>query len=55
MCYEERFFLRRATKQTRTREEPRSVIDRPPPSVQPDRPKPETSKPTEVERELETV
>jgi hypothetical protein len=55
MCYEERFFLRRATKQSRTSEEPKSVVERPPPSAQQDRPKPETTKPTEVERELETV
>jgi hypothetical protein len=55
MCYEERFFLQRATMKVQKREEPKSVIDRLRPSAPPDRPKPETEKPQEVERELETV
>jgi hypothetical protein len=54
MCHEERFFSQWATKRARTREEPKSVIERPRPSPQPDRPKPET-RPKEVEPELETV
>lgn len=55
MCYEERFFLQRATTKVQKREEPKSVIDRLRPGVPPDRPTPETDKPKEVERELETV
>jgi hypothetical protein len=51
MCYEERFFLQRVTTKVEKREEPKSVID----SAPPDRPKPETDKPKEVEPELETV
>jgi hypothetical protein len=54
MCYEERFFLHRTTTKVPKREEPQSVIDRLRPSARPDRPKPETDKPKEVERELET-
>ena len=55
MCYEERFFSHWAMKKARTGEEPKSVIESPRPSPQPDRPKPETRKPKEVEPELETV
>jgi hypothetical protein len=55
MCYEERFFLQRVTTKIRKREEPKSVIDSLRPSALPDRPKPETGKPNEVEPELETV
>jgi hypothetical protein len=55
MCYEERFFLQRATTKVRKREEPQSVIERLRPSTPPDRPIPETKKPKEVEPELETV
>ena len=56
MCYEERFFSQWAMKKApRTGEEPKSVIERPRPSRQADRPKPETRKPKEVEPELETV
>ena len=55
MCYEERFFSQWAMKKARTGEEPKSVIEHPRPSPQPDRPKPETRKPKEVEPELETV
>ena len=55
MCYEERFFLQRATTKVHKREEPKSVLDHLRPSAPPDRPKPETDKPKEVERELETV
>ena len=55
MCYEERFFLQRATMKVQKREEPQSVIDGLRPSAPPDRPKPETDKPKKVERELETV
>jgi hypothetical protein len=55
MCYEERFFLQRATMKVEKREESKAVIDRLRPSAPPDRPKPETDKPKEVERELETV
>jgi hypothetical protein len=55
MCYEERFFLQRVTTKVKEREEPKSVIDSLPPSAPPDRPKPETDKPKEVEPELETV
>ncbi|MGC2462060.1 MAG: hypothetical protein WA446_13990 [Steroidobacteraceae bacterium] len=55
MCYEERFFLQRAKTKVQKREKPKSVIDRLRPSALPDRPKPETAKPKEVERELETV
>jgi hypothetical protein len=55
MCYEERFFVQRATRKMQKREEPQSVIDGLRPSAPPDRPKPETDKPKEVERELETV
>jgi hypothetical protein len=55
MCYEERFFLQRATTKVEKREEPKSVIDSVRPSALPDRPKPETDKPKEVEPELETV
>ena len=55
MCYEERFFLQRATPKVQKREEPKSVIDRLRPSAPPDRPKPETAKPKEVEGELETI
>ena len=54
MCYEERFFLQRATTKVK-REEPKSVSERLRPSAPPDRPKPETDKPKEVEPELETV
>ena len=53
MCYEERFFSQRAMK--KAGEEPKSVIERPPPSPQPDRLKPKMRKPKEVEPELETV
>ena len=52
MCYEERFFLQRATTKVQKREELESVIDRLRPSAPPD---PETDKPKEVESELETV
>ena len=55
MCYEERFFLQRGTRKVQKGEEPKSVIDDLRPSAPPDRPKPETDKPKEVERELETV
>jgi len=55
MCYEEQFFLQRTTRKVRKREEPRSVIDPLRPSAPPDRAKPETDKPKEVEPELETV
>jgi hypothetical protein len=55
MCYEERFFLQRATTKVQKREEPTSVTDRLRPSAPPDRPKPATDKPKEVEPELETV
>jgi hypothetical protein len=55
MCYEERFFLQRATTKVRKREEPNSVIERLRPTATPDRPKIETKKPKEVEPELETV
>jgi hypothetical protein len=55
MCYEQRFFARRATTKVRKREEPKSVIERLRPSTQPDRPKPETKKRKEVEPDLETV
>jgi hypothetical protein len=55
MCYEERFFSQWAMKKPRTGEEPKSVIERPQPSAQPDPWKPETKKPKEVEPELETV
>ena len=55
MCFEERFLLQRATTKVEKREEPNSVIDSLRPSVLPDRPKPETDKPKEVEPELETV
>ena len=55
MCYEERFFLQRATTKVRKREEPQSVIERLRPSAPPDRPKPETEKPKDVAPELETV
>ena len=55
MCYEERIFLQRATPKVQKREEPKSVIDRLRPSAPPDRPKPETAKPKEVEGELENV
>jgi hypothetical protein len=55
MCYEERFFSQWAMEKARTGQEPKSVIERPWPSPQPDRPKPETRKPKEVEPELETV
>jgi len=55
MCYEERFFSQWAMKKARTRERPKSVIERSRPSLQPDHPKPETRKPKEVEPELETV
>jgi sRNA-binding protein len=55
MCYEERFFLQRATTKAQKREEPKSVIERLRPSAPPDRPNPETDKPKEVEPELETV
>ncbi|HWX30736.1 MAG TPA: hypothetical protein VNZ53_25270 [Steroidobacteraceae bacterium] len=55
MCYEERFFLQRATMKVQKPAEPKSVIDRLRPSAPPDRPKPETDKPKEVERELEPV
>ena len=55
MCYEERFFLQRATTKVRKHEEPKSVIDSLRPSAPPARPKPETGKPKEVEPDLETV
>jgi hypothetical protein len=55
MCYQERFSLQRATRKVEKREKPKSVIDGLRPSAPPDRPKPETDKPKEVERELETV
>lgn len=55
MCYEEGFFLQRATTKVQKREEPKSVIERPRPSAPPDRPKPETDKPKKIEPELETV
>ena len=55
MCYEERFFLQRAKTKVQKREKPKFVIDRLRPSAPPDRSKPETAKPKEVERELETV
>jgi hypothetical protein len=55
MCYEERFFLQPTTTQLKKREEPQSVIDRLRPNAPPDRPKPETDKPKEVEPEPETV
>jgi len=55
MCYEELFFLQPTTTKVQKREEPRSVIGRLRPSAPPDRPKPETDKPKEVEPELETV
>ncbi len=55
MCYEEGFFLQRATTKVQKREEPKSVIDSLRPSAPPDRPKSETAKPKEVEPELETV
>ena len=48
MCYEERFFLQRATTKVQKREQPRSVIDSLRPSAPPDRPKSETDKPKEV-------
>jgi hypothetical protein len=47
--------LQRTTTKVQKREEPQSVIDRLPPSAPPDRPKPETDKSKEVERELQTV
>jgi hypothetical protein len=55
MCYEERFFLQRVTTKVEKREEPKSVIDSLRPSGPPNRPKPETDKPKQVEPELETV
>jgi hypothetical protein len=55
MCYEERFFLQWVTTKVEKREEPKSVIDSLRPSAPPDRAKPETDKPKEVEHELETV
>jgi len=55
MCYEERFFLQRATTKVQKREELESVIDRLRPSAPPDHPKPETDTPKEVEPEVETV
>ncbi len=55
MCYEERFFSQWAMKKARTGQEPKSVIERPRTSPQPDRPKPETRKPKQVEPVLETV
>ena len=55
MCYEERFFLQRATTKVQKREEPKSVIDSLRSSAPSDRPKSETDKPKEVEPELETV
>jgi len=55
MCYEERFFQQRTTTKLKKREGPQSVIDRLRPSAPPDRAKPETDKPKEVEPELETV
>jgi hypothetical protein len=55
MCYEERFLLQRATMKVLKREEPKSVIDGLRPSAPPDRPKHETDKPKEVERDLEPV
>jgi len=55
MCYQERFFLQRATPKAQKREQPKSVIDRLRPSAPPTRPKPETDQPKEVEPELETV
>jgi hypothetical protein len=55
MCYEERFFLQRATTKVQKREEPKPVRDRLRPSAPPDRPVAETDKPKEVEPELETA
>ena len=55
MCYEERFFLQRATTKLQKRAEPNSVIHRLRPSAPPDRAKPETDKPKAVEPELEAV
>jgi hypothetical protein len=55
MCYEERFFLQRATTKARKREQPQSVIERLRPSAPPDPAKSETKKPMQVEPELETV
>ena len=55
MCYEERFFLQRATTKVPKREEPKSVVDRLRSSAPPDRPKPETDKPNKIEPELETA
>ena len=54
MCYDERFFLQRATTKTRKPQETQSVIERLRPSAPRDRPKPETERPKEVEPELET-
>ena len=55
MCYEERFFLQRATTKVQRREEPKSLIDVLRPGAPPDRPNPEMDKPRKVEPELETV
>jgi hypothetical protein len=55
MCYEERFFLQRATTKARKREESQSVIERLRPGALPDRPQAETEKPKEAEPELEAV
>lgn len=55
MCYEERLFLQRVTTKARKHQEAQSVIERLRPSARPDRPKPETEKPKEIEAELETV
>jgi hypothetical protein len=55
MCYDERFFLQRATTEARKRQETQSVIERLGPSAPRDRPKPETEKRKEIEPERETV
>jgi hypothetical protein len=55
MCYDERFFLQRATTMARKRQQNQSVIDRQGPSAPGNRPKPETEKPKEIEPDLETV
>lgn len=57
MCYQERYFTRRADKQARKREEPKPVEERIPASTTSAAPPraPHTSKPKESERELEVV
>jgi predicted NUDIX family NTP pyrophosphohydrolase len=52
MCYEERFFLQRATTKVHKSEEP--MMDRLRPSAPADRPKPDPDKP-KVEPEPETA